>query len=192
MKKIILILISLCLIVSCSLQAQWNWNTINPFGDWYATVLEDDFTLGISGWNPTNSKVVHYDSDWNSIGRINVLLDSATATANALVYINFTTSATYRLTYDYYIPSANTTTDGIQAFSGVFLTNRTGVNSWITVSEEFAGTGYTTIRFYQTDGGARTTITIGDLVYIDNFKLELITSYQNYNPIKNNYLYNPE
>jgi hypothetical protein len=149
-------------------------------------VLEDDFTSDITGWTGLVSGVIHYDGDWNSIGRVNVLQDSATGTASPYIksptFTDLTDGVTYRLSYRYYIPSSNTTTAGIipQVRNTIStLTERTVTDSWTYVTEDFISPvgAQTTVRFFQSDGAAGTTVTVGDIIYIDDFSLTSFPSY---------------
>ena len=148
-----------------------------------ANIIADDFTSDITGWLGSASTTYHYNSDWNSIGRVNVLQDSATGTAN--VRTSQTVSAmtigeSFRLTLDYYVPSGNTTTDGVYVSDGGGTTTEIWnvQNVWTSIEwNQVAEAAVTSWRFYQIDGTARNTITVGDLMYLDNVYMTVFPSF---------------
>ncbi len=146
-------------------------------------LTNNNFTSDITGWLGNASGVYHYDSDWNSIGRTNVLQDSATATSSVFVYQlqTFTAGIVYRITYDYYIPSVNTTIAGVKVGSNAEYyeasLNNT-LDAWTSVSITFTATGNgTSFRFYPLDAAGANNMTVGDLIYFDNI---YVTAYPNY------------
>ena len=80
-------------------------------------ITNGTFGSNITGWDGGASTIKWYNTDWNgTVGaRVNVLLDSATATANCNIRQDFSVAnaTRYLLTYKYYIPSSNTTTNGL-------------------------------------------------------------------------------
>lgn len=141
-------------------------------------LLNTTFDANTTGWGQAASIIKHYSSDYNSVGKVNTLLDSATATANAYTrqLVTITSGKSYYLVYSYYIP-INTTTNGIIARFGTgdLFTNRLVVGAWTTVSEiKTATSDRGDIRFYQTVAGGLSGITAGDKIYIDNVSLKEI------------------
>lgn len=141
-------------------------------------LYSDYFTSDITGWSGAGSGVAHYSSDWNSIGRVGVLRDSATATSNARFYVSqaMTAGNTYRVKYDYYLPSTNTDCNEIRIYlsgaQSIELTNNTTTNTWVSTTEDFTPLVNYTLLLFQAEGGGN--ITIGDKIYIDNVELYLV------------------
>jgi len=140
-------------------------------------ITNSDFSTNITGWTALNSTAKWYSSDYNSIGRFNCALDSAGGGANNAIIgtYAFLNTTRYRLTYDYYISSGNTTTNRIMPslVGGSYpnLTIRNVVGTWTQVSEDFTSDGaYTSIRFYHYP----LTTTAGDKIYIDNVSVKQI------------------
>ena len=177
----------------------YDFNTANRFGNWYTTILEDDFTLDITGWTSPFGEALYYTSDYNSVGRTNVYLDSCTTTGGN-IYFRYTFGTlelgkTYRLSFRYYVPSSNTTTTGVMARfqpTALNLTPQNIQNTWTYVTEDFVATdNHTQLQFYHWNGTILFA-TANDKIYLDDVRLTEITPYQNYNAFKNKWDYNPE
>ena len=171
---------------------QYDLNTANRFGDWYTLVFSDDFTSDITGWLGFQSVSKHYQTDYNSVGRVNVLIDSATGT-NALVINStigtLTNGKAYKLEVRYYIPSSNISTNKITPVlrePGLTLAKQLVIDDWTFVTIYFISGGQTDIRFIQDESA-----TNDDIIYIDDVAIYEVTSYQNPNPSKNKWDYNP-
>ena len=116
------------------------------------------------------------------MGRVNVLLDSATATSTVAPYqlINVVTGETYILYYDYYIPSSNTTTVKLtpRFGAGDLFDTQAITDTWTSVIDTATVTSDKgDLRFLQADvTPSYTNVTVGDKIYIDNVKLIKTTS----------------
>ena len=149
------------------------------------SLINDPFTSDITGWTGGggNSVPIHYSSDWNSIGRVNALRDSAidvSIVRTSFGSLDIKGGRTYKLTYDYYVPSSNTTTNGIKARFGTnnYLTNQTVLDTWTTVSEiSTPPNDAMDFRIHFTVNNATSGITVGDLIYFDNVFLTAFPSY---------------
>jgi len=154
-------------------------------------MINDPFTSDITGWAQSNGIVEHYTVDNLGIGRVNALKDSATTTTTVRTTftVPFVVGRTYKVLYDYYVPSSNTTVDGVRARfgSGDQLTNYTTTDVWTSTSEIItATTTQSGFRLYQTDGGLLVGQTAGDVVYYDD-----VIVYQYSGDADSNYTYLP-
>ena len=154
-------------------------------------ISNTDFTSDITDWAGNISTAFWYDSDWNSIGEsgtasIPVLLDSATGTSTVRVSIdlisNLEASKTYKLEFDYYLPTTNTTADGLRAedyygSTQYFTPILTTTDAWTHYNDTFVaeevkdGLDFK-LWYYNVDTWGTTNITVGDKFYIDNVSLK--------------------
>ena len=142
-------------------------------------VLNGYFNTGITSWSAWQGVVKWYNTDWNTIGRTNCLLDSATSTTGNAVSQGraFQKNKTYKIVFLYYIPSSNTTCVKIKprflGGSNPFLTAQDVTDVWTeVVIYHTALADYTWFEFYQTDvSGSANNTTIGDKIYIDNIRI---------------------
>ena len=149
-------------------------------------VTNGTFTSNTSGWSGQSSTIKHYNSDWNSIGRTNVLLDSATNTVNVATYFTIDTlelNKQYEISFDYYIPSGNTSVTAVipslvknfVPSAQTFYTARGGTNAWTTITFTVTADAlYNQIFFYQGQMSGAKTSTAGDKTYIDNVTIKKI------------------
>ena len=139
--------------------------------DFTATYISD-FSSGVDGWTDYNSTLKHYSTDYNSVGRINCILDSVTAISGITLKVLPTplvASNTYNISFLYYIPSANTTLDGIvvEFRGGATLTltsdEVTEIDNWALASINFTATGnHVDVRLKPQN------TTVGDIFYADS------------------------
>ena len=157
-------------------------------------IFYDDFTSDVTGWAGVNSTPLHYTSDYNSVGRINVLLDTITTTSVTVwAFASPVLDAVpLRITYDYYIPSSNSHVDGLKVrLGGQYGDIQNTVNSWTSVTEFISSDGSDYVRFVAYDGVAIGGVA-GNVFYVDNVLIQEVLPFPGYNPIKNNNDYNPK
>ena len=134
------------------------------------------FTSSTTQWAPANAVNFWYNTDWNAVSPPDIpcLLDSATGITEARTYTNATavvSGSRYAFTYDYYIPSGNTTTKQITLFPSYDLSLQGTLDAWTTYAVKFVSAATGQIRFYHTDISDGNTSTVGDKFYIDNVSL---------------------
>lgn len=141
-------------------------------------VTNGTFTTGVSGWTVVNGALKHYSSDYNAVGRTNVMLDSCTSTAAGVYFtptLTFEADGIYYMSFDYYIP-AGQNTDRIRCrmfgATAVYLDYLDVVGTWTTYTRRIDNANdNTSLRIYFYDatvaGG-----TAGDKVYIDNVSIK--------------------
>ncbi len=84
---------------------------------------------------------------------------------------------TYRLRFDYYIPSTNSHLDGVQAFSGDVLgTKGTTIDAWTTLDYYWTAT-QVYLQFYAYDGATNSFQDAGgdDVFYLRNVIIDAVT-----------------
>lgn len=162
----------------------WDVGAFENFGD--ELVSNGTFTSNITDWSGSISTAKWYNTNWNAITSLpsSCLLDSATGTSSVRVSQSLASplevGKTYRITFDYYLPSTNTTVNGIRpedyvASTDYFTGIKTVTNTWTSVSVDYiADQANDDIEFKMWVNAGTTGVTVGDKFYIDNVSLKEI------------------
>lgn len=144
-------------------------------------ITNGNFDTDISNWSAINSICKYYSFDYNGIGSVNMMLDSATSTnaVGSWQSCVLSNGTLYKLTYTYYIPAGNVSVNGIRARfidgAGQSLTIRNIIGVKTTVSEYFIASGSNLrLVFYLLYNGDYTGITVGDKIYLDDISLSRV------------------
>ena len=186
----------------------YDFNTANKFGvryeSEYITAQNNrDFSSGtIGNWIKTGdgNGTITYDGTnpaGEKVGKITIGATAGTyyyATLSDAYLTTMTAGKTYKIQARYYIEAGASFTSvrirctedpAYSVLSENYSTETKG--RWFTVTLDRT----TVNRLFRIDvvtlGGAT-----GDILYFDDATIKEIVSYQNHNPIKNNYDYNPE
>lgn len=133
---------------------------------------ESDFSVDVDGWTALNTTL---EGNIDSVGGINdVLKSSATATAtvrSTAPSSGITIGRNYKITYDVFIPSTNVSVNGfdLENSGATIATHQDlALDAWHSF-EDLRVTTSTSI-FLENRAGAANSATIGDIIYIKNFK----------------------
>jgi len=138
-------------------------------------IYTSDFSAGTDSWASNSNCTV--DGNIDSIGGKDnnlrmTLSGGSTSHSMKRTTPTLTVGKRYKLTFDYYIPSANSAMDsfGVYDGNGASIQNDFGgLDSWESVDIDFTATHADYIRIYARDGGASTVNGDGDLLYVRNF-----------------------
>ena len=144
-----------------------------------------DFTAGADSWLKETG-VLSITGNIDVGGETDTLRFTLNS-GNSVHYIDRATPTTtvgksYRIMFDYYIPSSNSNADGIRLFDGAgsaYQGTQSVLDAWTSNSVDIVATVTDHVRFYAYDGGAITFEDAGgnDVLYIKNYKiLELQTA----------------
>ena len=159
-------------------------NTINrDFEVGSELIVNGTFGANVDGWSGSGSTKKWYNTDWDAIGRVNLALDSATSTISRFqgnLASALTVGQNYKLTFRYYLPSANTGTGVLPRLLGganVDLTNRTTEDAWTLIQEfKTSAQAHTAIIFYISTLAAPGCVS-GDQLYIDDISLKNVSNF---------------
>jgi len=158
---------------------KWAFRTNNDTLS-YELSVNKRFDYDITGWLANNITLSHYTSDDDVIGGTKVLKGVATNTSSVFGYfdVNLDSGYTYQFSYDYYIPSTNTSANRTALLVYDGSTNEligygTTTDAWTTYTASFTmTTDKTRVLVYQYVNTGGTGITVGDKIYLDNFSVK--------------------
>ena len=153
--------------------------------------IDNDFELvevfadtvdNLDNWLEGSTSHFYYDSDWNSVGELTSVLDSAIATgvnvfSSRSLEQTLDATKSYIISFRYYVPSANDSTDGIRlrmiGGSHPYYSAFTITDAWTTATQIITGQAFTHARFYFYQSSDITQDAgVGDKIYVKNVSVD--------------------
>jgi len=147
--------------------------------DWVNTdvdVYTSDFTSGNEDLNEENGVATDGETIDGVSDAYKFTLTGGSGFHSARKLNFLDTTKTYRVTFDYYLPSSNTSVDGLFYFNSVG-SNETfnTLDEWVTITKEGACTN-DDFWIRATDGGNQTVDADGDVFYLKNIVVTQTTA----------------
>lgn len=143
--------------------------------------FESDFTLGGTNINNTGGTNTLGESIGGVDNTLKFSSDAGTSEHRAFVGSLQENGYLYRLSFDFYIPSVNTTLDGLKLENGgaLVLATNTTKDTWVSVSNvNFTSVANDNLFFKGVDSGGNESYagTSGDSFYLKNIVLEALSA----------------
>jgi hypothetical protein len=146
-------------------------------------ITNGGFDSDTTGWSATESALTYEAGPIGGVSNVGKFTAQGTNYQALWQTSVISDSTSYKVTFSYYVPSANTTTDGWKPREGSstftwHTAYEAGYDAWKTAELIFTpASGNTTFYLYlSASDDATTGITIGDIVYIDDVSIKALTT----------------